>query len=209
MKIKNTPKIRQQATQSLIPPSWCEPCVTMDENQLAEIIKGCRVKNAKSQYELFALYYNYAMSIAHRYAATFEEAEEITNDAFVKAFMRLDGFEEKWTFKSWLRRIIINTAIDAYRAKQVRPQTNDLDEFYDIGAEMDVIESMTRDEILERVVELPPAYRTVFNLFVIDEYSHEEIADILGISIGTSKSNLSKARQKLKKLLQMDVSQNQ
>lgn len=180
----------------------------MDEKQLTDIILGCREKNAKSQYELFALYYNYAMSIAHRYASTFEEAEEIANDAFVKVFMRIESFEHKWTFKSWLRRIIINTAIDAYRAKQIRPQTDDLEMFYDVGAEMNIIETMTRDEILEHVVDLPPSYRTVFNLFVVDEYTHEEIADLLGISIGASKSNLSKARQKLKKLLQQDIGQN-
>ncbi len=180
----------------------------MNENQLTDIINGCREKNAKSQYALFALYYNYAMSIAHRYASTYEEAEEIANDAFVKVFMRIESFEHKWTFKSWLRRILINTAIDAYRAKQIRPQTDDLEAFYDVGVGMNVIGTMTRDEILERVVELPPSYRTVFNLFVVDEYTHEEIADLLGISIGASKSNLSKARQKLKKLLKEDIRQN-
>jgi RNA polymerase sigma factor (sigma-70 family) len=176
----------------------------MNVNELTDIIQGCRDKNAKSQYALFALFYNYAMSIAQRYAATREEAEEITNDTFVKVFMRIERFEEKWTFKSWLRRIIINTAIDAFRAKQIKPQTTDLDLFYDLGFEIDVIDTMTREEVLAHVVKLPPAYRAVFNLFVIDEYSHEEIADLLGISIGASKSNLSKARQKLKKLLQTD-----
>jgi len=140
--------------------------------------------------------------LAHRYAGTEEEAEEITNDAFVKVFMRIDSFENKWTFNSWLRRIVINTAIDSFRARQIRPKTDDLDTFYDVGFEIEVIEEMSRDEIMEKVQLLSPAYRMVFNLFVIEEFTHEEIAEELKISIGASKSNLFKARQQLKKLLQ-------
>ncbi|MBL7814732.1 MAG: RNA polymerase sigma factor [Saprospiraceae bacterium] len=179
----------------------------MYENELTEIINGCRVNNQKSQHELFALFYNYAMSIAHRYAGTLHEAEEIVNDSFVKVFINIERFEYRWTFKSWLRKIIINTAIDAFRAKQIRPKTSDLENFFDLGFEIDIIESLTREEMLRHVALLPPAYRTVFNMFVVDEYSHEEIAEILGISIGSSKSNLSKARQKLKKLIQSDITE--
>ena len=148
------------------------------------------------------------MSIAHTYALTHEEAEEIVNDAFVKVFTRIDTFGNKWTFKSWLRRIVINTAIDSYRARQVRPQTDDLDSYYDVGFEMDIIETMGRDEILEKVLLLPPAYRMAFNLYVVEEFSHDEIATHLGISVGASKSNLFKARQQLKKLLQTSVNEN-
>jgi RNA polymerase sigma-70 factor (ECF subfamily) len=180
----------------------------MNEIELTRILEGCRAQNQTNQYELFALFYNYAMSIAHTYALTHEEAEEIVNDAFVKIFTRIDSFENRWTFKSWLRRIVINTAIDSYRARQVRPQTDDIDNFYDVGFEMDIIETMGRDEILEKVLLLPPAYRMVFNLYVVEEFSHEEIAIQLGISIGTSKSNLFKARQQLKKLLQTNVNEN-
>ena len=180
----------------------------MNEIELARILEGCRAQNQTNQYELFALFYNYAMSIAHTYALTHEEAEEIVNDAFVKVFTRIDTFGNKWTFKSWLRRIVINTAIDSYRARQVRPQTDDLDCFYDVGFEMDVIETMGRDEILEKVLLLPPAYRMAFNLYVVEEFSHDEIAAHLGISVGASKSNLFKARQQLKKLLQTSVNEN-
>ncbi len=177
-------------------------CTTMDEKELTRILQGCRAQNQTNQYELFALFYNYAMSVAHRYAGTHEEAEEITNDAFVKIFKRIDSFENKWTFKSWLRRIVINTAIDSFRARQIRPKTDDLDSFYDVGFEIEVIEEMSRDEIMEKVQLMSPAYRLVFNLFVIEEFTHEEIAEELNISIGASKSNLFKARQQLKKLLQ-------
>lgn len=180
----------------------------MNEIELARILEGCREHNQANQYELFALFYNYAMSIASTYAPTHEEAEEIVNDAFVKAFTRIETFGNKWTFKSWLRRIVINTAIDSYRARQVRPQTDDLDGFYDVGFEMNVIDTMSRDEILEKVLLLPPAYRMAFNLYVVEEFSHDEIALHLGISVGASKSNLFKARQQLKKLLQTSVNEN-
>ncbi len=176
----------------------------MNESELIEILAGCKIQSQAHQYQLFAEFYNYAMSIARSYALTYQEAEEIVNDAFVKVFTRIDSFENRWTFKSWLRRIVINTAIDAYRARQIRPKTDVLDEFNDMSFETNFLEAITRDEILEKIACLSPAYRIVFNLYVIEQFSHEEIAAQLDISIGASKSNLFKARQQLKKLLVSD-----
>jgi RNA polymerase sigma-70 factor (ECF subfamily) len=140
------------------------------------------------------------MSIATRYADSSFEAEEIVNDAFFKAFTRLHLYGGEQSFKAWLRKITVNTSIDYFRARQRQAHLVALTSAPDIGGEMDIIEQLTKEQILQSVNKLPPAYRTVFNLAVVDCFTHEEIAEALNISVGTSKSNLARARQKLKEM---------
>jgi RNA polymerase sigma-70 factor, ECF subfamily len=175
----------------------------MNENTL---LQGCRRKERASQEMLFDLYYNYAMSIALRYVGVFEEAEEIVSDAFVKVFTRIDThYSLDISFKGWFRRILINTAIDRYRTLKNKPPMQELHEAYQVEQEDDTIENLTREQILELVQQLPPQYRTVFNLYVVDGYTHPEIGEMLGISDLTSRSNLSRARQGLKQLLKEKI----
>ena len=174
----------------------------MNEEHLISILKGCRRKERASQELLFDLFYNYAMSIAIRYITVFEEAEEIVSDSFVKVFTRIDThFSLELSFKGWLRRIVINTAIDRYRAQKRSPVMNELNEAYEMGQNDDIIERLTREQVLNLVQQLPPQYKTIFNLYVVDGYTHTEIGEMLGISEVTSRSNLSRARQGLKQLL--------
>jgi RNA polymerase sigma-70 factor (ECF subfamily) len=176
--------------------------------ELTQIIKGCQMMERMSQERLYNLFYNYAMSVATRYMRSFEEAEEVTNDTFVKVFTYIDShFRGKPPdiFKTWLRRILINTALDKIKLKSYHHTTNELHEDWQIGSNSDIIEKMTRDQVLFMVQRLPTQYRTVFNLHVVDGYSHVEIADMLSISEGTSKSNLSRARQQLKLILNEQI----
>ena len=177
----------------------------MNENELNKIIEGCRERHQASQYKLYSHFYNYAMSVARRYVFALEECEEVVNDAFFKVFNKIELFTESFSFKAWLRRIVVNTAIDRIRAQQRLPKTQEIvHDAHDTDIESDLIVRMTKEQILRLVHQLPTAYRTVFTLYVVDEFSHEEIAEALNISIGASKSNLSRARQNLKRILEQE-----
>jgi len=148
------------------------------------------------------------MAICDRYTSNPDDALEILNDGFLKIFKEIYHYEPAYadvvsSFKGWLRKIMVYTAIDHYRKNQKHQMVTQLDtSVHHIPALYeDAIEKLSYEEIISAVQELSPAYRTVFNLFIIDGLSHEEIGNHLGISIGTSKSNLSKARKQLQKIL--------
>ena len=175
----------------------------VNHSDLEEILEGCRRNSRTSQYRLFSRFYNYAMSVASRYVSNTEAAEEVTNDAFFKVFTKLHLFEprDEGGFRAWLRRIVINTAIDRLRSAINLPHTQEWRAEMDPQMESGIIEQLTEEQIFSLLDQLSPAYRAVFNLFVVDGYSHEEISETLGISAATSKSNLARARQRLKSLL--------
>jgi RNA polymerase sigma factor (sigma-70 family) len=173
----------------------------MTEAELTQYIDGCRRGERTSQYKVYTHFYSYALSVCSRYAATQEEAKEVLNDAFFKIFTKLDYYNPSYAFKGWLHRIVVNTAIDRYRSRHKHPATEEISQAQSVEIETEVVEMLTREEIYKMVQTLSPAYRTVFNLFVVEGYSHPEIAQLLGISEGASKSNLAKARFKLKKML--------
>ena len=143
-----------------------------------------------------------------RYARDRDSAEEMLQEGFIKVFDKLEGFDYKGSFEGWMRRIVANTAIDQLRKSKKDPMLTDNDEDFKLGAENPIVE---REEVealeiraeiaMDAIQELSPAYRTVFNLYVMEEYTHKEIAEILGISEGTSKSNLAKAKMNLQKVL--------
>jgi RNA polymerase sigma factor (sigma-70 family) len=175
----------------------------MIDNELNHIIDGCRKQNQQSQYKLYASFYNYAMTIARRYVVSIEESEEVVNDTFMKVFNKIEMYGGEFQFKAWFRRILVNTAIDRLRAQQRLPKLQIIDEQLQVPYfDEDIILKLSKAQILQAVCRLPTAYRTVFNLYVVDEYSHEEISMALGISVGASKSNLSRARQHLKRILE-------
>ena len=141
------------------------------------------------------------MGVCLRYSNNREDALDILHEGFIKVFRNLGKYELGTSLSAWIRRIMVNTAIDFYR-KNVRRRTEDIDHAYDLSTkDPSALSQMTAEEILESVQELSPAYRTVFNLYIIEGYSHKEIADLLGITESTSRSNLVKARLKLKDAL--------
>ena len=173
----------------------------MTEKDLNLLVESCRTGERTSQQRLYTHFHNYALTVCSRYAATTDEAKEVLNDAFFKIFTKIDLYNSQYSFKGWLHRIVVNTAIDRYRSQQNQPRHEELSYTTGIEVETEIIEKLTREEIFKMVVNLSPAYRTVFNLFVVDGFSHAEIAEKLGITEGASKSNLSKARGQLKRML--------
>lgn len=167
---------------------------------MQEIIAGCCKKNRSSQELLYREFFGYAMSICLRYAQNREEAIEILNDGFLKIFQHIHTFDTNRPFKSWLGKIMVNTAIDHLRGKKVF-FTDDITQIHDPVMDDHSLDKLSYDELLQLIQTLTPAYRTVFNLYVMEGYQHQEIAIILGISEGTSKSNLFKA----KKILQEKI----
>jgi RNA polymerase sigma factor (sigma-70 family) len=178
-------------------------------SQISIIIAGCRTNDRSSQKELYQLLKGYALKICYRYQNHTEESEEIMNEGFIKLFKNIQQFDEarhsdiEVALKGWFKRILINTCIDHYRknttqinGKVLTDETEKIADHTENG-----IDILSYKEILEAIRKLSPAYRNVFNLFVIEGMSHEEIGDQLGISVGASKSNLSKARENLRKIL--------
>jgi RNA polymerase sigma-70 factor (ECF subfamily) len=151
------------------------------------------------------------MSICDRYTKREEDAIEVFNDAFLKIFKEIHRFKPSYTdevssFKGWVRKIMIHTAIDYNRKHHKHAFTADIDKsiiYIPAGGE-DALDMISYDEIIMAIRELSPAYSTVLNMFIIDGLSHEEISTHLQIAVGTSKSNLSKAKQQLQKLLKKD-----
>lgn len=170
-------------------------------DMLATLLDSCSKGSRSGQKQLYQHFYNYAMSICLRYAPNKEEAQEIMNDGFLKVFKKLHTFDRSKPFRMWLRRIMINTAIDYYRRRKKNITSLDLVQASDKATEADALDDISAREILQLVQELPPSYRLIFNLYVIEGYKHEEIAEKLNIHVGTSKSNLAKARKHLKKKL--------
>ena len=172
----------------------------MNDDSLKRIIDGCKKNDPTCQKELFFSMYNFGMSIASRYARNIEDTEEIANDGFYKMLNKINSYPDHIPFKLWLRKIIIHCGIDHYRknqAKEAKILPFDLNPGYNKGEQ-----NLDSEYLLAMIWQLSPAYRMVFILFVIEGYSHEEIALQLKISEGTSKSNLSRARKFLQSLIQ-------
>ena len=179
-----------------------------NKEHLRAIIDGCLQKNRRSQEELFKLFYGKMLVVCMRYTNDRDSAQEVLQEGFIKIFEKLGAFDYKGSFEGWIRRIIANTAIDSIRRSKRDPYLSGDDNDFKLGAE-DLMEERERLETMdlkaeiamEAIQQLSPAYRTVFNLYVLEDYSHKEIGEILGISEGTSKSNLAKARMNLQKML--------
>lgn len=165
------------------------------------LIQACIQNDRKSQKELYRLYYGFALRTCLRYAKHKDEAIEVVNDGFMKVFRSLDKYKNEQPFQSWLNTIMINTAIDHYRKRIKQISMQELNEHHEVEDREHILSNINYEDLIKLVQRLSYAYRTVFNLFAIDGYSHEEIAKMLNISTGTSKSNLFKAREQLKGML--------
>ena len=153
------------------------------------------------------MFYAYGMSITLRYADSRGEAAEILNDAFMKVFSNISNYDTKRPFKPWLRQIIVNTAINHYHKNNNDQQYLSIENTeHEISRNQDILNGISYDEIVDMVQQLSPAYRTVFNLYVIEGFKHREIAEMLDIAVGTSKSNLSKAKKNLQSIVEKNFS---
>jgi RNA polymerase sigma factor (sigma-70 family) len=180
----------------------------LSADELSIHIKGCALNNRESQKKIYNAFYGYAMSVCDCYSNNEEDSLEIMNDGFLKIFKEVYHFTPSFSnelnsFKGWLRRIMVNTSIDHYRKNKKHLAITELDtdnyqleSFGSTGHD-----KLSYDEIIRSIQNLSPAYRTVLTLFVVEGYTHEEIAGCLGISVGASKSNLSKARKQLQKMI--------
>ena len=176
---------------------------------LLYIIQGCISNEPKCQKALYERYYGYALKVVFRYIYRYEKAVDVVNDGYVKLFKAFKNFQynkeediEK-IFMGWIKRIMVNTAIDELRRNNMMPEIGGIPEYVWEQADKsgNADQKIIYKELIALVKDLPPSYRVVFNMYVIDGFTHHEIADQLGISVGASKSNLSKARAHLKKTI--------
>lgn len=171
-------------------------------NKLNDIIIACQKGKASAQKQIYEMFSGKMFAVCMRYCKDRTEAEDCLQEGFIKVFGNINKFRFKGSFEGWVRRIVVNTVIEVYRKKQ--PELL-VDEFPLLTEEVDEERydvAFSESELLSMIQELPPKYKMVFNLYVLEGYSHAEIAETAGISIGTSKSNLARARQWLKKTVE-------
>lgn len=165
------------------------------------IVEGCLREDRRFQQLLYERFYGSMMTVCMRYTGDREEARDVLHEGFIKVFGNLTKYEQGTNLGAWIRRVVVNTAIDCYRRSSKIPPSVEVNTAIHEADSRDVLAEMSAAEILKLVQSLTPAYRAVFNMYVMDGYSHKEIGEMLGISEGTSKSNLSKARMKLQKMV--------
>lgn len=180
---------------------------------LEQLIDNCKKKHAKAQEKLYKRYASSLFSVCLKYASSYADAEDILQDTFIIIFDKISQYKNQGSFEGWLKRIAINTALQRYRKAGVLNLINE-ENVSEVDVEVEE-ESVPLDFLLQIIQELPDRYRMVFNLYVLDGYSHKEISDLLEISEGTSKSNLARARKILKNKIEdsqdytLSQSQNQ
>lgn len=167
----------------------------------SDLIDGCIQGDRRMQEELYRRFSPRMYAVCLRYAGNAEEAEDILQEGFVKIFKKLDSFRREGSFEGWVRRIFVNTAIEHFRRKRYLMPVTEKEENTLEGKYTGVLDELAEKDILALVQELSPGYRTVFNMYVVEGYTHKEIADMLGISEGTSKSQLSRAKVILQEMV--------
>lgn len=169
--------------------------------EFLQIIEGCCKGDRSSQNALYRLFYPYGMSVCFRYTNNEQEAISLLNEGFLKVFRHVKSYDATQPFKPWFRKIVVNTAIDYVKKQKTFRMEVSMDEARNIPASEDILSRISYQELMAMLQSLSVAYRTVFNMHVIDGFKHEEIAEKLGISISTSKSNLTRARANLRDMV--------
>lgn len=173
---------------------------------LEQLIINCKKNDAKAQSQIYKLFSSQLFSLCLKYSKNYAEAQDNLQDSFVTIFKKIDQFSNKGSLEGWMKRITINTALQRYRSVGVFDIVNE-DQIEDVAIEI-YEEDISLDFLLSIIQDLPDRYRLVFNLYVLDGYSHQEIADMMNISTGTSKSNLARARMILKDKIEHYKSQD-
>lgn len=166
-------------------------------NKATKLLESCKQGHPQAQHQLFEQYFGLLLGIGLRYTNDREEAKDLLQEAFVKIFRNIASLENAGHLENWMKRIMINTAIDRYRKQVAEPWVQDIDQVEEPSEAEQASQNLTQEELLQLVQALPDGYRTIFNLYAIEGYSHKEIAAEFGIKEGTSKSQLARARHML------------
>jgi len=175
--------------------------------KIETLIQNCKSGDRKAQFTLYKTYYNVLMSVCMRYNKNKDDASAILNEGFLKILKNLDKYDPKIPFEAWIKRIMINTIIDAFRKNKKERELVQYTDFeetdtLDINIDYNEADKMFDAEAIERLIQkLPPATQKVFNLFAVDGFSHKEIGKMLNMSVGTSKWHISSARKQLKEMI--------
>ncbi len=171
----------------------------MTEEQL---VKACISGNASAQKEFYDLFAKKMMGVCLRYTNNYEEAQDVLQDGFIKVFNKLSKFVNKGSLEGWVRRIMVNTALDHYRKNKKFQKDIEIDAVsFKLEKQEYIVESINAQDLLKIIQTIPEGYRVVFNLFAIEGYSHKEIAEQLGVTESTSKSQFSRAKKMLRNIL--------
>lgn len=173
---------------------------------LEQLIERCKQNETQAQSQIYKLFANKLYSVCLKYSRNRAEAEDNLQDAFITIFNKVNQYKNRGSFEGWAKRITVNTALQRYRSPGVFDIINE-EQIQDVSVEIDE-DTISLDYLLEIIQGLPDRYRLVFNLYAMDDYSHKEIAKMLGISIGTSKSNLARARLILKEKIEKHKANN-
>jgi RNA polymerase sigma-70 factor (ECF subfamily) len=175
-----------------------------------ELIVACIKRERRAEYELYKRTYSYLMSICIRYTLKEDEAKEALNLGFLKILNNLNRYSPEIPFKRWIRKIMVNTLIDEFRKKKAHQQHIEyVEEYFDNADTAEMNEGILRmnaDEIHALINQLPPMSKQVFNMYILDGFTHKEIAEMLGIAEGTSKWHLSFSKQKLQQMISHEMS---
>lgn len=167
-----------------------------------QIVKECISGNALAQKKFYDLFAKKMMGVCLRYTNNYEEAQDVLQDGFIKVFSKLPDFVNKGSLEGWVRRIMVNTALDQYRKNKKFQKDVEIDSVsFKLEKSEFILETINAEDLLKIVRTIPEGYRVVFNLFAIEGYSHKEIADKLGVTESTSKSQYSRAKKMLRRLL--------
>lgn len=171
----------------------------------SDLISGCINGDRKMQRELYERYSAKMFGVCLRYAGSTEEAEDILQEGFIKVFKKIGSYRGDGSFEGWIRRIFVNTAIEQFRRKTYLQPITEREENSVEATYLSVLDNLAEKDIVKLVQQLSPGYRTVFNMYVVEGYTHRQIAEVLGISEGTSKSQLSRAKIILQELVKKHI----
>ena len=171
----------------------------MSPQEEKNLIEACLRNDRQAQFRLYEFFAVRLMPLCKRYARTNWDADDILQEGFIKAFKYLKDFKNNGSFEGWMRRIFVNTAIEHFRRKRYLQPVTEKEENTLEGNYLSVLDNLAERDIMELVQQLSPGYRTVFNMYVVEGYTHKEIGQMLEISISTSKSQLMRARDQLQR----------
>ncbi len=166
---------------------------------LKKIIKDCASGKQRAQEQLYQMFAPKMFGVCLRYAKDNTEAEDNLQEGFIKVFQYIDRFRHEGSLEGWIRRIMVNVSLEKFRKQHLMHPVEDISKFESQYISDDILAAISAKELIALIQELPPRYRMVFNLFVIDGMNHQEISDEMKITVGTSKSNLARARDILKR----------
>jgi RNA polymerase sigma-70 factor (ECF subfamily) len=166
---------------------------------LEDIVVKCAAGDSKAQETLYYLFASKMFGVCLRYAKDYNEAEDNLQDGFVKVFTNIKNFRHEGSLEGWIRRIMVNVSLEKFRKQRSLFPVEDVGVFEAFQYTEEILDLITSEELLSLVQQLPPRYKMVFNLFVIEGYSHQQVSEAMGIDVGTSKSDLARARKILKR----------